>query len=407
MKTSICLLAALGGALLASCSSDSITPQPEPGQNQTARIEVTLTGNNTGTKANGSALPGDDNTGEQKVNNIVIGIFKDSDGSIVTIQDMTAPKVGTGDANKNVITCPLTGTSAVTCSAVVVANVPASSITTLKSSTTKTDFLGQTISLSESTVSGNVQISTNLPMSGDILDTGNSNASTFSLTPGGTKTGLSVQLTRMASRITLTSLKSDFSASAYPSAKFKLQRVLLRGAIATTKVTTSATATNAMPASPSYLIGGGTWSGTAWPGDNPYLFDDLGTPLLIDGSTTLPGSKYYWFYSFANDGSTNPTAFIIQGIFDVDGNFDTPGDATTVFYPVIVNKNQPGTSYSGGATTGTATGSISRNTLYNLAVTLKNKGISSPMDNINPANLEINVSVAAWPAAIVQTVDFN
>ncbi len=407
MKTSIYLLAVLGGSLLASCSSDSITPQPEPGQ--TARIEVTLTGSNTGTRANGSTLPVDGAADEQKVNNIVIGIFKNSDGSIVTIQDLSSPKVGTTDADKNVITCPLTGTSDVTCTGVVVANVPASSITALKSSTTKTDFLSKTISLEKATSTNSdgtaPQLSANLPMSGDIKET---TVSSFSLTPGGTKTGLSVQLTRMASRITLTSLGANFTSSAYPNAKFKLQRVLLRDAIASTNVTTSATASSAMPSSPSYLTGGGTWSGTAWDESaNPYLFDDLGTALEITSSTTLPGGNYYWFYAFANDGSSSPTSFVIQGIFDVDGDFDTTGDASTVFYPVIVNKNQPGTTYSGGATTGTTTGSISRNTLYNLAVTLKNKGVSSPTENINPANLEINVSVAGWPAAIVQTVDFN
>ncbi len=402
MKTSIYLLAALGVGLLASCSSDSITPQIEPGQSQTARIEVTLTSNNTGTRVNGSTLPVDGAADEQKVNNIVIGIFKGEE--VLTVQDITGPSVSAA----NTITCPLTGMSDVTCTGVVVANVPASSITALKNSTSRTDFLDKTISLEKATSTNSdgtaPQLSANLPMSGDIKET---TVSSFSLTPGGTKTGLSVQLTRMASRITLTSLSANFTSSAYPNAKFKLQRVLLRDAISATNVTTLATASDAMPSSPSYLTGGGTWSGTAWDDTNPYLFDDLGTALEITSTTTLPGGNYYWFYAFANDGSSSPTAFVIQGIFDVDGDFDTAGDASTVFYPVIVNKNQPGTTYSGGATTGTTTGSISRNTLYNLAVTLKNKGVSSPTENINPANLEINVSVAGWPAAIVQTVDFN
>jgi len=402
MRKSIYLIAALSTGLFASCSSDSVPSEPA-GQGQ-ARIELTLTGNSTGTRANGASLPTDDASGEQKVNNIVIGIFNNS-GGVLSVQDVSTPKVGPGDANKNVITCPLTGTSAVTCSAVVVANVPASSIAALKTSTTKTDFLEKTITLSESTVSSNVQVSTNLPMSGDIVDSSNSNAATFSLTPGGTKTGLAVQLTRMASRITLTSLKSDFSNSPYPSATFKLQRIFLRDAIAATKVTTSATPGDAMSGT-TYVTGGGVWSGTAWSGINPYLFDDLGTPLAITSSTTLPGSKYYWFYSFANDGSTSPTSFVIQGLFDADGNDGTTGDVSTVFYPVIVNKAQPGTTYN-GSNVGTSTGSISRNNLYNLAVNLKNKGISSPTDNINPANLEINVTVASWPAAIVQSVDFN
>ncbi|TWV14421.1 hypothetical protein FQ707_04550 [Bacteroidaceae bacterium HV4-6-C5C] len=398
MKKSIYLLAAFGGALLASCSNDSTTSQPAA-QGQ-ARIELTLTGNTAGTRANNGSLPTDGPSDEQKVNNIVIGIF-DNSGNVISVQSVSSPNVGTGDANKNVITCPLNGSSAVTCSAVVVANVPASSATELKTSTSKNLFLGKTILLSESTVSSDIQVSTNLPMSGDVKD---GSVSTFSLTPGGTKTGLTVELTRMASRITLTSLKSDFSNSPYPHATFKLQRVLLRDAIAATKVTTSATPGDAMSGT-TYLTGGGTWSGTAWAGDNPYLFDRLDTPVAIDGSTTLPGSKYYWFYAFANDGSTSPTSFVIQGLFDVDGSDTTPGDVTTIFYPVVVNKAQPGTTYN-GSNVGTSTGSVSRNNLYNLAVTLKNKGVSLPTDNINPANLEINVSVAAWPTEIVQSVNF-
>lgn len=400
MKTNVFLFAALGTALLSSCNNDSVPANSENGEVKTARIELTL----MGSSATRTGSTTDPSTGvatdEQTVNNIVVGIFNSS-GDVLTVQSNNSPSTSVA----NVITCPLNaGSTYDNCSAVVVANVPASSITDLKSSTSKVNFLGKTISLSESTVSasGDVQVATKLPMSGDVKDGSNA---TFTLTPGGTKTGLAVELVRMASRITLTGISADFSSSPYPNAKFKLERVLLRDAISTTKVTTSATASDAMPTGATYLTGGDTWSGSSWTDTaNPYLFNTLS--YEVTGSSALPGSNYYWFYAFANSGSSQPTSFVIQGTFDEDGDFSAPG-VSTVFYPVIVNQMQPGTTIDGTAYAGTSTiGSISRNKLYNLKVVLKNKGALSPTENINPADLSITVTVAPWPAAIVQEVAF-
>lgn len=399
MKTNVFLFAALGTALLSSCNNDSVPVNSENGEVKTARIELTL----MGSSATRTGSTTDPSTGvatdEQTVNNIVVGIFNGS-GDVLTVQSNNSPSTSVA----NVITCPLNaGSTYDNCSAVVVANVPASSITDLKSSTSKVDFLGKTISLSESTVSasGDVQVATKLPMSGDVKDGSNA---TFTLTPGGTKTGLAVVLVRMASRITLTGISADFSSSPYPNAKFKLERVLLRDAISTTKVTTSATASDAMPTDATYLTGG--WDGSSWVDTaNPYLFNISSYELT--GSSALPGGNYYWFYAFANSGSSQPTSFVIQGTFDEDGDFSTTGDASTKYYPVVVNQMQPGTTIDGTAYAGTSTtGSISRNKLYNLKVALKNKGTSAPTENINPADLSITVTVAAWPAAIVQVVEF-
>ncbi|MBP1614030.1 MAG: Major fimbrial subunit protein (FimA) [Bacteroidetes bacterium] len=404
MKKSIYLIATLCVVVFSSCSNDGDSSS-ESVQGQTAKIELTLTGSTTTRTVSSTNPVTGVATAEGTVNNIVVGIFNASD-EVLTVQSITSPGVGSGDANKNTITCPLTGTATVTCSAVVVANVPDATVTALKSTTTKALFLAEAISLEDATASGDDQVSTNLPMSGGVIDSNNSDAETFTLTPGGTTTGLSVEVVRMVSRITLTSLSADFTSSSYPDATFKLQRVFLRDAIAATKVTTSATSGDAMSGT-SYLTGGGTWSSDTWSGDNAFLYDALSAELLIESSTTLPGSKYYWFYAFANDGSTSPTAFVIQGSFDQDGD-GTSYSSETVFYPVIVNKMQPGTTIGGTSYSGTTTtGSISRNQLYNLSVTLKNKGVSSPTDNINPANLEISVTVADWPTAIEQVVTFD
>ncbi len=415
MKKSLYLVTALCVAAFSSCSSDEGL-SPESGQEQTAKIELTLTGSSV-TRASSTTDPA---TGvvaaEATVDNIVVGIF-DGDGNKLVVQAVSGGDLHVGSGT-NAITVPLVKGTMSGCTGVVVANVPTASLTLLESTTTKTTFLAQTISLEAATASGTNQISTNLPMSGEVKDAsgtagadgnadGDNNAATFSLTSGGTTSGLKASLVRMVSRITLRSLSADFTGTAYPSATFKLQRVFLRDAIDKTNVTTSTTPADAMPSGAAYIRGGGTWSGTAWTDDvNNYLFDDLtGSELTIGTSSPIPATvPYYWFYAFANSGSTSPTAFVIQGLFDSDGG--DASNAVPVFYPVIIGKIQTGTTFDTGS--GSATGSIIRNSLYNLTVNIKGKGTTSPTDNINPVNLSIAVDVSPWNTTIVgQTVDFN
>lgn len=407
MKKSLYLVIALCMAFFSSCNSDEDS-SPEPGQEQTAKIQLTLTGSSA-TRANSTTDPATGiATDEATVGNIVVGIF-DGDGNKLVVQEVSSPST----SEANTITVPMVKGTMSGCTGVVVANVPTASITTLESAITKNSFLAQTISLSDATApsAATTQSSSSLPMSGDVVDTNNSNAATFSLTSGGTTTGLKASLVRMVSRITLRSLSANFTGTAYPDATFKLQRVFLRDAIDKNNVTTSATPADAMPSGASYIKGGGTWSGTTWTDDvNNYLFNaqiensepTIGTSSPIP--TTVP---YYWFYAFANSGSTKPTAFVIQGLFDQDGSGTSYSDIS-VFYPVIVNKMQLGTTIDGTAYSGTTTsGSITRNHLYNLTVNIKGKGATSPTDNINPVNLSISVEVVGWPTAIEQTVDFN
>jgi len=413
MKKSLYLVTALCVTIFSSCSSDEDS-SPESGQEQTAKIELTLTGSSV-TRANSTIDPATGvATAEATVANIVVGIF-DGDGNKLLVQTVSSPST----SSANTITVPLVKGTMSGCTGVVVANVPTASVTLLESTTTKTTFLAQTISLEAATApsAATIQSSSSLPMSGEVKDAsgtaeadgnadGDDNAATFSLTSGGTTSGLKASLIRMASRITLRSLSANFAGTAYPSATFKLQRVFLRDAIDKTNVTTSTTPADAMPSGAAYIRGGGTWSGTAWTDDvNDYLFDDLtGSELTIGTSSPIPATvPYYWFYAFANSSSTNPTAFVIQGLFN---SGESGASDISVFYPVIIGKIQTGTTFDTGS--GSATGSIIRNNLYNLTVNIKGKGATSPTDNINPVNLSIAVSVAAWNTTIVgQSVDFN
>jgi len=406
MKKSIYLVIALCMTVFSSCSSDDDSFSGS-GQGQTAKIELTLTGSNA-TRASSSTDPATGvATAEATVSNIVVGIF-DGDGNKLVVQEVSGESLSV-ESGTNAITVPLVKGTMSGCTGVVVGNVPATSVAALQSVTTKSSFLGRTISLEDATASGDNQVATSLPMSGEVKDTENGNVTTFSLTAGGSKTGLQVSLVRMVSRITLVSISANFENTAYPGASFKLQRVFLRDAIDHNNVNTSVTPAEAMPSDAAYIMGDGTWSGTVWSDDaNKYLFDAQteGSEPAIGTTSPIPATlPYYWFYAFANSSSTHPTAFVIQGLFDQDGS-GASYSGVPVFYPVIIGKIQTGTTFDTG--TGSTTGSIIRNTLYNLTVNIKGKGTSSPTDDIKPVNLSVAVNVSDWNTTIVgQSVDFN
>lgn len=402
MKKNLYLMTALCAIIFSACSGDT-DPTPNTGDKKMAKIQLSLTG--TTTRATGATLPADDDTGEQTVSNIVIGIFN-SAGGVLTIQGITNPAIS---PTLQEISCPLTQDEN-GCTAVVVANVPTAKISVLTAATSRDNFLGVTLGLQETTASGgSAQLSNNLPMSGDVIVT-SGGASTFDLVAGATKSGLSVSLSRMVSRVTLTGIKTEFSSTGqYANATFKFKRIFLRNALSLSKVTPSATLGDNMDGAGTFAMGGGTWNtGTkAWENDDDnYLFNEVGTVVDILPGTVIPTNlDYYWFYAFSNNSTTSPTALVIQGEFDADGAGGN--DAETVFYPVVINKSQAGTTFDNGYTDATSTGNITRNRLYNMKVTIKGKGVSTPTENIVPANLQIEVSVASWNLTIVQNVVFD
>ena len=366
MKKSFFYFAALSlwcMASLSSCMKEAVmTDSTETTQ---ATIKLTLTGS-AGTRASGTSEPATDNTGEGKISSLVVGFF-DKDGNKIDIQKKTDYS-STPSTETFTLSLPTTGIS--NCTAVAVANAPAATVTALSGCATKADFLACTVSMSSDITS------TSLPMSGDVKTS--ADASSFTLANG---TSLKVELVRMVARITLTNIKTNFSAP-YTSATVKLQRVFLRNAISTALVNPTFT----MPDSPAFLTGGSSVT---------YLQEDLSaSPKSVTTSNTIPASiPYYYFYAFANNSSTSPTAFVIQAIFN-NGSGDE-----TVYYPVIIGKN------GNGYTSGGATGLVSRNTKYGLGVTIKSKGASSPDATIENGTIDLTVSVKSWTEAS-QDVEF-
>ena len=362
MKKNFYLMTALCAIMLSACSADT-EPTPTTEKDRTAKLEISLVG--TTTRATGT-LPGDTGA-ENQLNTIAVGVFN-SDNSTNTITEFDSNQL---TAKSAVINCtPSTG-----CTIVVVANAPSGHFAGV---TTLSNFNAKTVNLSQ-TNSGGVQVNTNLPMSAQQMG--------VDLTVAGPNT-VTLALSRLVSRISIADIKTAFDPiGQYKDATFTATDIFLYNAKSTSTVN---------PATPvtTDLISGET-------AGNEYLKNALSDVLIPAGGYTTP----YWFYTFAND-DTSPTKLVIKGMFDADGAGG--GAAVPVYYPVVVNKNQVGTTITDndGNVLG-QTGTITRNRAYKIGVTIKGKGVASPADDIVPAELTINVSVKDWDLVINQNVVFD
>lgn len=387
MKKNFYLMTALCAIIFSACSS-STDPIPSTEESDIAKVVLSV---NPATRATGTTEPNDDNTAEKKISRLTVAVFNNVSGAVLTIQEKEEENPTTLSFD-----CPL---SAVTvCSAIVVANAPSGHFA---GATTREAFLLKTFSLD------NAQTSDNLPMSGEVKEGANT---TFTLTPGTTVTGtLSVALSRLVSRVIVKKIDTEFSSTgAYSASVFKLTNVFVRNALSTVKPATGGyadTKPEGTLGATNYLTGGGaTW--------------DAGlTTLASLNSAAASGwdtsthnyddaANYYYFYVFPNEDSSYPTTLVLQGTFDTDGDGTPDTDNSgTVFYPVVINKNQIGTEINGGATTG-QTGTIARSTKYQLEITIRSKGVASPADKIDPASLSVTVTVEPW-LPYTQTVVFD
>ena len=368
MKTRSYLWAMLAMAALslAACGDNEenrdLEPQP---QGKTAVLEISIQGTSTlDTRSTGGTLPG--TSDENKIQRIAVAIFN-SDGSVNTISEST-----TGTSSLS-ISC----TPAASCSGVAVANAPAKAFAGI---TTKTAFLAKTLTLG--------QTATELPMSGEIKDKTTS-AGTFTLTAGQT-TNVKVDLTRMVARVSISSIKTAFDpAGQYSKATFKAKQIFMHNAKTTSNVDPGTLTTTNLKTG---------WDDASVTADYVVtLKDDISSGVAITGT---PYTTPYWFYTFPNDNTTS-TRLVIRGDFDPDGSGSVA--ASDVYYPVVVNLGQTGTSINSGSKDGT----IARNTTYAITATIKGKGAPNPNTNMVPATLDLTVTVAAWALNITQDVEFN
>ena len=228
-----------------------------------------------------------------------------------------------------------------------------------------------------------------LPMSGNIKDK-NGNT-TFTLSAGDND-GITAQLSRLVARVSISSIKTDFDPKGqYSAASYELKNIFVRNAIKEVIPGTGEYSTTKME-TPAYLSGNyDSSNGTA-----DYLANTINpaTDVKTEHQTN------YWFYVLPNEETTH-TALVLEGTFKK--NADDTG--STIYYPIIINKSQSGTTITGGS--GTGTSNIARNTTYSIKATIKSIGIADPMGDITPTSLQLTVSVADWALNIAQDVTFE
>lgn len=389
MKTMNVLLAFSVSLLMAACQSETTETDPQS-LPKDAKLTVTLQGTAlsraTGTS---SDFPKDIDTGEKNLNRVVVGVFF-SNKTVNVIKEFTSSDITAYKTPQ--ITCASSNNQKI----VVVANVPASA--GLASALSYDEFIAKTVALSETlnNVSGtpqSYQTSVNLPMSGENSD--------VDISAGATGLNPSVTISRLVARVSLSSVKTQFeSAGRYPAAKFKITNVFLYNAASISNVHPTAD----FPTITEF--GEGLNNSAA--ADYTWLNHSI-TGTANGGATStenLPSSALYWFYTFANDPSTSSksTKLVIKGEWDENGDGTKDAD---VYYPVIVNKIQPGTTINGSDSGNKGDGKVHRNSTYDVSVIIKGKGSDNPDTDVIPAYLQVTVTVADWALNLTQSVVFE
>lgn len=263
----------------------------------------------------------------------------------------------------------------------VSANV-SSLITDFTSVTNRHLFEGVTTLLSNTTSNVEAyqsQDSKNLPMYGNcgLLFTDNVASPT-------------VNLDHLVYKVQLSSISIDFSNTGYAGATFVPKEVFLYNA------NTACTLDGS--------IGSLPVSGES--SDADCHFTATNTSYLSSGeiSSYNPSTpSVYTFYAFPNTTSSH-TKLIIKGVFTPSG-----GTGSTVYYPIVINKNQSNTriSHDGGSTYINSVqpddSHVLMNHCYSISIVINGRGVDHASDEINPASATVEMLVNGW-ASSQQTV---
>ncbi len=377
MKTSKYLWVMLATATLSltACGSDENENVTQP-KEKTARLELTLVGTPATNRATGT-LP---TTDESQINRLTVAVFTGStDVSTVnalqefTGEDIKAASTGTGKVI-SMLCSPGDGQTIY-----VVANAASAlfaGVTNLAGFKAKLALLSETTKDAGANDATDVQKANNLPMLGTV------NGKNLT---AGEKLEVDVELSRLVARVSISSIKTDFDeAGQFKAATFKVDAIYLKNANSSVN----------MEKEGSVPINGEHESKVV----TEYLYE-----AVADHKANTELKTPYYFYTFPNASGDTPTRLIIKGTFDADGTGATK--AVTRYYPIVINKKQANTTISGGE--GTNKGSIAFNTKYVLTAVIKGEGAPNDETDIDPATLQLTVTVADWALTINQNVTFE
>lgn len=377
MKTNNYLWAVLatGTLSLTACGSDENENVTLP-KEKTAKLELTLVGTPAASRTTGT-LP---TTDESQINRLTVAVFTGTSGNPVnalhefTGDDIKDAAGGTG--KKVTMLCePGNGQTIY-----VVANASSALFAGVAN---LAEFQSRLALLSETTKSAgtgdatDVQKANNLPMLGS--------ATGKDFTAGG-ELKVEIALSRLVARVSISSIKTAFDAAGqFKNATFKVDAVYLKNANSSVN----------MKKEGSVPINGGH-EGSAV---TKYLYETVASHTANTELTTP-----YYFYTFPNASGDSPTRLIIKGTFDADGS-GAASTAATRYYPIVINKKQANTTITAGQ--GTDKGSIDSNTKYVLTAVIKGEGAPDDDTDIDPATLQLTVTVAEWALTIEQNVTFE
>lgn len=428
MRTKVLLIAGIAAVgMMASCASDKDDSPGNKGEKATVNLSF-ATGGTTRTSAttddNGSTI----GTLEGTVNNVAFGIF-DSNGYRLSTS------MSTPDGIKEIKDYDLKGNGASSVSVTVsssatkiiaIGNVPSGSFT----ATTSTDYVDGTKSTSYPELLSyttddkgaantlmntvNSQKITGLPMHGE-------QSITFTTSNSSSTANPSVTFERMVARVCLSQLSCDFSASndktADKTASFVPSEIFMYNV--NDKLTawgTSPTVTSTLT-EPTAISTDGTWGACEVTGSSttPAQLTSLpNTAYLSSGLISLTGTanattttqtdyinvdktsaSAYSFYVFPHN-ATSPTKLIIKGLYT-----SSDGTKSILYYPIIINHWNSNTTLSkdGGVALSKAAdddSQISANTLYEVKVIIKGRGVTDPSQNLEPSTVNVSMAVSKW-----------
>lgn len=374
MKTSNYLWAMLATATLSlsACGSDE-NENVIQSKEKTAKLELTLVGTPADSRATGT-LP---TTDESQINRLTVAVFTGASGNPVNaLREFTGDDIkdATGGVTGKKITMlcePGNGQTIY-----VVANASTglfAGVANLAGFKAKLMLLSETTKAAGTGAATDTQKANNLPMLG---------SATGKDFTAGTETEANIALSRLVARVSISSVKTAFDpVGRFKDATFKVDAIYLKNADSSV----NADKTGGAP------INGGDEGAVV----TQYLYEAV-TGHTANTELTTP----YYFYTFPNVSTSAPTKLIIKGMFDADGT-----GSIARYYPITINKKQANTTITGGS--GTDKGSIAANTRYVLTAVIKGEGAADDSTDIDPATLQLTVTVADWALTISQNVTFE
>ena len=417
-----CLLTVMTLAGFTACSStdnDGVTD----GQTVNGKSQLTLTINTMGTRAGFTADPGGEtptskDSPEKTINRVTVGIF-DSDDKVRTIKeftkgtDETAGTVGTntfkttdGSTVMNIVTNKLAAGDKV----LVAVNAPSG---LFHGAQTVSDFQKKSVdagralatnATNEETVQTD-QVADNAPMFGE--------AELKAPEKDQTAYTASVSVSHLTAKISLTDIEVAFDPNgSYQNATFSPTEIYVEHVV--DGLNFNPEPGNWFTPTTSLLTGA-----TGVADAKSYLTTGAITGVTLSGTAKM--STPYFFYVTPSSNITpsgtdaNAVRVWIKGDFDPDGS--GKADATTVFYPVLLNVKYNAAGVAAPAEDNTEKYKVYPNKNYTCKIIIKTKGLlgsgtdgkSQPKpgdDELKPQQATITVSVENW-TPVEQTTTFE